>query len=199
MRHPGRQIAFPTYSAAEAGNIRIPNIKDDHIRQILADCWEHTKNMEVPQYRDGECEVRRLWDEAVAKAMDWDPAQLERLRLLLHREPHVCGIGYNQYADEVEVQPADRSFQELADRWETETALLSNSERAAQHPAHQEIVNMGKAAVPLILERIGSQGGLWFHALSAITGANPVAPENRGNVSAMQKSWLKWGERNGYG
>jgi len=57
----------------------------------------------------------------------------------------------------------------------------------------------GKAAVPLILEKIGSQGGLWFHVLSAITGANPVAPEDRGNVAAMQESWLKWGQYNGYG
>ena len=200
MRNPTRTLEFPRYNPAASEKIRIPNIKDNNIIcQTLANCWEHTKNMEVPQYRDGECEVRRLWDEAVAKAMDWDPAELERLRLLLHREPHVCGMGYNQYADEVEVKPADRkSFQKLADRWEAETALLSNSQRAAQHPAHQEIVNMGRAAVPLILERVRFQGGLWFHALSAITGANPVAPEDCGNVAAIQKSWLKWGEHNGY-
>ena len=48
MRHPGRQISFPTYSAAEVGNILIPNVKDTRIRQILADCWEHTKDMKVP-------------------------------------------------------------------------------------------------------------------------------------------------------
>ena len=100
MRNPGRKIAFPTYSAAEAANIRIPDIYDDRIRGILADCWERTKDMEVPQFRDGECEVRRLWDEAVAEAMNWDAEELTRLRLLLHREPHVRGLGYNQYADE---------------------------------------------------------------------------------------------------
>ena len=65
MRNPGRQIPFPSYSAAEAGNIRIPNVKEDAIiRRTLADCWEHTKEVKVPQFRDGECEVRRLWDEA---------------------------------------------------------------------------------------------------------------------------------------
>ena len=58
--------------------------------------------MEVPQFRDGECEVRRLWDEAVAEAMGWDPAELSRLRHLLHQEPHVRGLGYGQYADEAE-------------------------------------------------------------------------------------------------
>ena len=102
MRNPGRQIPFPTYSAAEAGNIRIPNVKDDSIRRILADCWEHTKEMEVPQFRDGECEVRVLWDNAVAEAMGWDPGELARLRELLNNEPHIRGLGYNQYADEIE-------------------------------------------------------------------------------------------------
>ena len=58
--------------------------------------------MEVPQFRDGECEVRRLWDEAVAEAMGWDAAELSRLRELLHQEPHVRGLGYGQYGDEAE-------------------------------------------------------------------------------------------------
>ena len=102
MRNPGRTIEFPTYSAKEAGNIRIPNIKDTSICTILADCWDQTKDMVVPQFREGECEVRRLWDEAVAEAMGWDPLELAHLRHLLHREPHVCGLGYNQYAGEEE-------------------------------------------------------------------------------------------------
>ena len=87
-----------TYAKA---NIRIPDVKDARIRQVLADCWERTKDMKVPQFRDGECEVRRLWDEAVAEAMGWDAAELSRLRHLLHQEPHVRGLGYGQYWDEV--------------------------------------------------------------------------------------------------
>ena len=34
--------------------------------------------------------------------MGWDADELARLRNLLHNEPHVRGLGYNQYADEVE-------------------------------------------------------------------------------------------------
>ena len=102
MRNAGRTLEFPLYNPAASGNIRIPNIKDDRIRQTLADCWERTKNMTVPQFRDGECEVRRLWDEAVAEAMGWDADELARLRHLLHKEPHVRGLGYNQYADSPE-------------------------------------------------------------------------------------------------
>ena len=101
MRNTGMKLSYPTYPPAAYADIRIPNMKDDHIRQALADCWERTKDMEAPQFRDGECEVRRLWDEAVSDAMGWDAEELERLRLLLHREPHVRGFGYGQYADEL--------------------------------------------------------------------------------------------------
>ncbi len=56
----------------------------------------------MPQFRDGECEVRVLWDNAVAEAMGWDKEEPARLRALLNNEPHVRGLGYNQYADEIE-------------------------------------------------------------------------------------------------
>ena len=102
MRNTRRKLTFPAYSVDSIANLRIPDIMDDHIRQILTDCWERTKGMVVPQFRDGECEVRRLWDEAVAEAMDWDAEELARLRELLHNEPHVRGLGYSQYADEIE-------------------------------------------------------------------------------------------------
>ena len=107
MRNPGKTLDFPTFSAAEAGNVRIPDGKDDRIRGILAACWEHTKDMAVPQYRDGECEVRALWDAAVAAALGWDAQQLARQRVLLHNEPHVRGLGYNQYADEPAARPGE--------------------------------------------------------------------------------------------
>ena len=98
LRNAGRKLAFPLYNPKPIENLRIPDIKDTRIRQILADCWERTKDMTVPQFRDGECQVRRLWDEAVAQAMGWDANELARLRNLLHREPHVRGLGYGQYA-----------------------------------------------------------------------------------------------------
>ncbi len=71
--------------------------KDSAIQKILANCWEETKDTEVTQFRDGECKVRQLWDNTVADAMGWDRELLTRLRELLHKEPHVRGLGYNQY------------------------------------------------------------------------------------------------------
>ena len=200
MSNPGQSLAYPQYPPAIYATIRIPDVRNDaRIRQILADCWERTKDLVVPQFRDGECAVRRLWDEAVAAALGWDARELANLRRLLHQEPHVRGLGYNQYADAAVAAPADRHrFRELADLWENETVLLSGSAPAAEHPAHREIVAMGEPAVPLILERMRSQGGHWFHALGQITGADPVAPADRGDIAKMRQSWLAWAEGNGY-
>ena len=199
MRNTGMKLTYPTYPPAAYVNLRIPDIKDARIVSILAACWERTKDIVVPQFRDGECEVRRLWDEAVAEAMGWDAADLTRLRLLLHQEPHVRGLGYGQYADELNIRPTDRErFLELADQWESEAILLSSTNQAIKHPVYQTIVSMGEPAVPLILQRMQSRGGRWFTALRDVTGVNPVKPADRGNVPAMQEAWLKWGERNGY-
>ena len=100
MRSPGRKLTFPQYSVSMAAQLSVPDMNNDHIRSTLADCWEATRHMIVPQFRDGECEVRRLWDEAVCEALGWNQDEIAHLRHLLHREPHVSGLGYGQYADE---------------------------------------------------------------------------------------------------
>ena len=69
--------------------------------------------MEVPQFRDGECSVRAIWDNAVTEAMGWDSEELAQLRELLHNEPHVRGLGYNQYADEIEDSDISEDSQDI--------------------------------------------------------------------------------------
>ena len=99
MQNPGKKLAFPRYRPGAYENIRIPDLADEKTISALADCWGQTRDMVVPQFRDGECDVRRLWDEAVAGAMGWDPDWLFGLRQLLHHEPHVRGLGREQYGE----------------------------------------------------------------------------------------------------
>ena len=106
MRNQGTTLEFPLYNPLGIRNIRIPDLSDAVVVSRLAACWERTKAMPVPQFRAGECAVRRIWDESVASALGWDFFELERLRLLLHQEPHVRGLGYAQYADAAELPPA---------------------------------------------------------------------------------------------
>ncbi len=97
LRNPGRTLAYPQYRPAGLKTIRLPDLSNSDLVDRLARCWDATAGMEVLQYRDGECEVRRIWDDAVADALRWDRAWLTEIRQLLHREPHVRGLGYNQY------------------------------------------------------------------------------------------------------
>ena len=203
MRNLSRKLTFPQYNPAAVGNVRTPNIKNARIREILVDCWERTKDMEVPQFRDGECEVRRLWDEAVADAMGWNADELAHLRELLNNEPHVRGLGYNQYADELDddytVPSLDQeTFERLADEWERNRPRGVDIAQMTRHPAYQRIIAIGTPAVPWLLQRLATKPDHWFVALSAITGARPVPPESRGRVKEMTKAWLDWGLQQGY-
>lgn len=89
-------------------------------------------------------------------------------------------------------------FDALAAQWAEETAPLSDSTKIAMHPAYQEIIGMGQAAVPLILRDLAKQTRHWSAALRAITGVNPVKPEQYGNIPAITAAWLKWGHEQGY-
>ena len=100
MRNPGRKLAFPTYSRAKIANLPIPDLTDRFVLSTLAACWESTRSIPVPQYRDGEHPVRQTWDDAVCDALGWDPTHITHLRKLLHEEPHVRGLGYGQYQDD---------------------------------------------------------------------------------------------------
>lgn len=104
MQNVGRKLEFPQYSPASYHQVRVPDISDPRVLDTLVKCWEKTKEMDVPQYRDGEVDgeynVRKLWDEAVAKVLDRSPNDLAELRLLLHQEPTVRGLGINEYAAE---------------------------------------------------------------------------------------------------
>ena len=203
MSNASRTLEFPMYRPAAVGLVHVPDVEVAHIRQTLADCWERTKEMEVPQFRDGECEVRRLWDEAVAEAMDWDPEELARLRQLLHNEPHVRGLGYNQYADEIEEDfiatvPDHETFERLAGEWEQDRPRGADIEQMTKHSAYQDIIALGEPAVPWILQRLAEKPDHWFVALNAITGARPVPLESRGRIKEMTQAWLNWGREQGY-
>ncbi|WP_420437843.1 DEAD/DEAH box helicase family protein [Candidatus Poriferisodalis sp.] len=99
MRNPGRKLNFPTYRPAVVNGLPVPDLSDSHTSSILADCWAATRRMPVPQFRDGECEVREIWDAAVCEAVGWDKAEIAGLRQLLHAEPHVRGLAYGQFSD----------------------------------------------------------------------------------------------------
>lgn len=83
-------------------------------------------------------------------------------------------------------------FRHLATIWRKECAHLSSIREMVLHPAYQQIVGMGPAAVPLIIRELEYKPDHWFWALRAITGEDPVLPEHRGKVAEMARDWLDW-------
>src|SRR5437016_1181215 len=76
----------------------------------------------------------------------------------------------------------EKRFRELAQRWNEETLLMSSSTDIANHPAYREIISMGKPAIPYILSDLRVSDSHWHAAPQAITGENPVAPEDMGRI-----------------
>lgn len=97
-------------------------------------------------------------------------------------------------------QELQARFDFLAARWREETGMCSSASRMAAHPAYQEIIGMGAAAVPLILRDLERHGpDHWFTALYRILGTGPlIAPEDAGRMEVMRQAWLEWGRENGY-
>ena len=89
-------------------------------------------------------------------------------------------------------------FRALADQWRWETGPLSSSSKMAAHPAYQEIIGMGPAAIPLVLRELQERCDHWFAALRALSGENPVPREFAGRVPKMRELWLEWGREKGY-
>jgi hypothetical protein len=83
-------------------------------------------------------------------------------------------------------------FHDLARRWKQETRFCSSRNQMVNHPAYQEIIRLGNAAVPFLIEDLRAEPHYWFPALQAITGDDPVAPEDRGSVRKMAAAWLDW-------
>jgi len=89
-------------------------------------------------------------------------------------------------------------FHELAEKWLEETAHLSLTHQIVLNPHYQSIIAMGPDVIPLILRDLEEEPDHWFWALKYLCQTDPVRQEDRGDVEAMRKSWLRWGKAHGY-
>jgi hypothetical protein len=90
------------------------------------------------------------------------------------------------------------TFETLASEWKEQVGGSSFVAEKTNHPAYQKIIEMGQVVVPFILRELEQKPTHWFEALKAITGVNPVQPEQRGRTKQMAQAWLKWGREQGY-
>ncbi|MFC1675993.1 hypothetical protein ACFL3G_02890 [Planctomycetota bacterium] len=103
--------------------------------------------------------------------------------------------GYMSLDSESEMK---RKFQKLARQWENDTAYVSSIHQIILHHSYQEIIGMGHNVIPLIFNELEKKTGLWFWALQALTGENPVTEDAFGDFTEMRRAWLSWGDIHGY-
>ncbi len=93
-KYASRSTHWPMYQPAAIKALVVPNTASSHwqrMRQPLMEAYRATKNMVVPQYREPDAEVRRMWDRAVAKAAGIPQRAVNGWRTLMDAEPFVTG------------------------------------------------------------------------------------------------------------
>lgn len=92
----------------------------------------------------------------------------------------------------------ERIFNRLVQSVLSETRSESSTNRIAVHPAYQQIIGLGRPAVPLLLREVERRSGRWFWALKSITREDPVPASDHGRTKKMIDAWLAWGKQKGY-
>lgn len=91
---------------------------------------------------------------------------------------------------------AMRTFYAEVDKWKFDTMHLSSVAKMIAHPSYLRIVGLGREfkygeIEKLILQELENEPDHWFDALVAITGENPVGPND--DFDAAVNAWLTWG------
>lgn len=89
----------------------------------------------------------------------------------------------------------EQRFREEAEKWDRETSFISSTPKKVLHESYQKIMAMGPDVVPFILRDLQQTHRSWFWALRHLTQANPVSPEDQGNIAKMVAAWVAWGKR----
>jgi hypothetical protein len=144
---------------------------------------------------NGRAAMLAVIDERLARAgVDREVLETLRRRVVETMPPRAVQLG--DLPDEVvddllRAATQQARFADLTEIWRTETAYLSSTTAIVRHPAYREIIEMGSAAVPLILRELARRPGHWGPALAQITGDRPLSPEDAGQPEAIAAAWLR--------
>lgn len=142
---------------------------------------------------------------------NWFPSPKNSYQKYMHglkrRRPYRTDIDeYHEHTPRLciaaTVESFPQKFKRLLAEWREQAAFLPFVTTMAMLPSYQEIIGMGKPALPLILNELKRRPSQkrkpshLFWALRAISGEDPVPPENRGRIEQMRRAWIKWGRQN---
>jgi hypothetical protein len=94
----------------------------------------------------------------------------------------------------------ERAFSQLLLDWRDSVRPSTRLSVLLAHPAHQQIITLGREhpaqILPLILAQLRSEPHHWFAALREITGEDPAVSET--TFSGCREAWLSWGKQHGF-
>ncbi len=109
----------------------------------------------------------------------------------------ICFVRKPASRNPVRKYAVEQQFRSLASEWEDQTRYESTAIQKFLAPSYQRIIGLGPSVVPYILRDLQLKPNHWFWALVAITGENPVMPDDAGNIRRMTAAWLDWGRKHG--
>jgi predicted RNA methylase len=177
LSHYSRQVSGKQYQAdaAYSNHVPLPDISTSH-RSVVKRLAEMGRDMTEGWFPN----INEL-DEAVASCYGVSAAEFENARPIM---------------DEKERK---ETFARLARRCRREAGVLSNPEQIAAYPAYQQIVRMGKPAVPYIVRAMQREDGdFWFAAMRAITGEEPQDFRTADNVNTAVEMWASLAQERGW-
>jgi len=82
-------------------------------------------------------------------------------------------------------------FRRLANLWSRDTDSLASPRARFMHAAYQQVIGLGPAALPLLLEELRDRPDDWFWALAAIAREDPAS--GLSDPDQARDAWLAWG------
>jgi hypothetical protein len=92
------------------------------------------------------------------------------------------------------------TFRDLVERWKNDTGHWSSTTRRIADPSYLRIIGLASNSTDhqiekLLLQELQEEPDEWFDALAAITGVDPVKPED--SFDEAVNAWVEWGRRKG--
>jgi hypothetical protein len=134
-------------------------------------------------------EMGRTWHSPTRKSVE--------TKLITHTNSTQVAAGDQPVLREVLELHIEKQFALLAEQWHNESGYDSSMIMRKRHPAYQELVSLGWAIVPMLLDALITTPDFWFPILRDITGENPVPEEERGFYDLMTDRWRVWGQQKG--
>ena len=87
-------------------------------------------------------------------------------------------------------------FADRASRWRKQTRILSSIQSKIFHRDYQEIIGMGRPALPFIFADLRDNGGHWYWALECICRDNPAREAK--TLPEAKRLWLEYAQEGGF-